>query len=303
MNTLENDYLKAEILPEAGASLVSLAGKVNGNWQTLMRLTSPQAIQDLNAWEMASFILAPYSNIIPGGLFRFRGQAYTLKTNYEGEAAIHGDVYRHPWKVDEASSGYLACQLDSRQVSDFNYPFPLVVEVHYALRAEMLKIWLSMTNVGKNPMPAGLGIHPFFNRQFAGTEDAAYLQLHATGYYPDNQSPMQDIKPELNFTDISSLGEKNLNHCFGGWDGRARIVYPKSGVEMKLECDDIFGHVVVYNPPEKSYFCVEPVSHANNAFNLADAGQSGTGMKTLRPGERISGTIQLNLIVSKGKSG
>jgi aldose 1-epimerase len=298
MKTLVNDYLRAEVLPDAGASLVSLERKVHGEWKPLMRPTPSQAIEQSNAWEMASFILAPFSNVIPKGSFKFRGNTYQLKPNYNDDSAIHGDAYRHPWKTTEESTTYLVCQLDSRQVVDFNYPFPIVVEVHYSLLGEMLKVFLAVTNTGETPIPAGFGFHPFFNRNFDGNGSPVYLQLNAAGVYPDFNKPMQALTPELNLSDLSLLGKKDLNHCFGGWNGRAKMIYPEAKVELRMACDVIFSHVVVYNPPEASYFCVEPATHANNAFNLAEAGIAGTGMRVLTPGERMGGNIELMVLAS-----
>ena len=146
-------------------------------------------------------------------------------------------------------------------------------------------------------MPAGLGYHPFFNRCFNGqAEWPAQLQFHAAGVYPALPSgPMLPVPAWQDFSAPALLGERELNHCFGGWDGRARIVYPGAGVELALDCDPVFGHVVVFTPRGESYFCVEPVSHANNAFNLAAKGQADTGMRVLAPGETLGGMFRLGV--------
>ena len=41
------------------------------------------------------------------------------------------------------------------------------------------------------------------------------------------------------------------------------------------------GFLVVYTPPGEDFFCAEPVSNATDAFNLAAAGRTDTGMLVL----------------------
>jgi aldose 1-epimerase len=50
---------------------------------------------------------------------------------------------------------------------------------------------------------------------------------------------------------------------------------------------------VVYTPPGEAFFCVEPVSHITDAFNLAAAGRTDTGMLSLLPGESVRATLTL----------
>ena len=297
MILLQNQFLRAEFAPEAGASLVSLSTHQPGGWTRLTRLTPPPAIQARDAWSMASFILAPFSNFIPGGRFEFAGQSLQLGCNL-ADSAIHGDAYRHPWQVTAARPDRLVCRLDSTRIPDFNFPFSLALEATYTLAGLTLESALALTNTGPRPMPAGLGFHPFFNRILPGPEAAAAtLQFQARGVYPPLPSgPMQPVPPHQDFSTPVVAAGRDLNHCFGGWDGRARIHYPAAGLALDLECSSLFGHLVVFIPPGEDYFCVEPVSHANNAFNLAAHGQPDTGLRILAPGETLSGSFKITLL-------
>ena len=91
---------------------------------------------------------------------------------------------------------------------------------------------------------------------------------------------------------IKPLRTPNLDHCYTGLtENRIRLIYPRSGVEVRFEFDENFSHTVVYAPnredgsPE-SFVAVEPVTHATNGFNLHEAGQEGSGVQVLEPGER-----------------
>jgi aldose 1-epimerase len=82
-----------------------------------------------------------------------------------------------------------------------------------------------------------------------------------------------------------------LDHAFAGWDGRAVIEWPERGDRLVLTAGPDLSTLIIYTPPGKDFLCVEPVSHCVDAFNLAAAGVSGTGMRVLRPGEVWSASI------------
>ena len=86
------------------------------------------------------------------------------------------------------------------------------------------------------------------------------------------------------------MGEPRLDNCFKGWNGTARVVFEAEKVALTMEADPIFGHLVVYVPPGRDFFAVEPVSHVNNAVNRPDIADSG--LKVLRPGERMTAAVR-----------
>jgi aldose 1-epimerase len=56
--------------------------------------------------------------------------------------------------------------------------------------------------------------------------------------------------------------------------------------------DPVLGHLVIYTPEGENFFCVEPVSHSVDAFNLAEAGVPDTGTVVLDPGESLRGRVE-----------
>ena len=72
-----------------------------------------------------------------------------------------------------------------------------------------------------------------------------------------------------------------LDNCFDGWDGRAAITWPKRRLQLALEASQPFRHLVIYVPPGRDFFCVEPVSHANGLV----------GLRPLGPGATLAGEI------------
>jgi hypothetical protein len=61
----------------------------------------------------------------------------------------------------------------------------------------------------------------------------------------------------------------------------------------RIEADPVFGHLIVYVPPARDFFAVEPVSHMNNAVNRPDV--TDNGLRHLAPGERLTGSVRFSV--------
>jgi aldose 1-epimerase len=88
-----------------------------------------------------------------------------------------------------------------------------------------------------------------------------------------------------------------MDNGFGGWSGEATIHWPESGLTLAIEADPaLFRHLVVFIPPGLDFFCVEPVSNANDGFNLFERGVEGTGVRVLEPGESLRGEVRFRVV-------
>ena len=54
-------------------------------------------------------------------------------------------------------------------------------------------------------------------------------------------------------------------------------------------------YLVVYTPPERDYFCVEPVSHVSNAIHMAEP--AAHGLVALAPGATLEASLRLDVAV------
>ena len=88
----------------------------------------------------------------------------------------------------------------------------------------------------------------------------------------------------------------DLDHCFGGWDGRAELHWPETDLTLAIEATPALQHLVIYVPPGQDFFCVEPVSHANDGFNLFERGIDRTGVRVLAPGEKLGASVRLRVV-------
>jgi aldose 1-epimerase len=104
------------------------------------------------------------------------------------------------------------------------------------------------------------------------------------------------ISSTLDFRQLRPLNDAPpLDNLFRGRQGDrpARIVYAGQNIEVSIHADPIFEHFIVYSPPGKPFFAVEPVTNANDGFNLFEQNIAGNGVFVLEPGEEKSGVIRL----------
>ncbi len=87
------------------------------------------------------------------------------------------------------------------------------------------------------------------------------------------------------------LQEQGYFGHFSEWNGYAEIGYPTGTVEMRTTSE--LSHLVCFMPKYAQYLCVEPSSHVINGFNLTAVGGVDPGIRTLSPGERMCGNIEL----------
>jgi aldose 1-epimerase len=295
--TLETEALRATVLPEAGASIVGLAVRLRDEWVPVMRETPPAALQSLNSSDMASFVLTPYSNRIEDARFTFAGREYRLRPNTPDGHAIHGDVRKRPWRVRSAERDRIALSFDSRDFPDVNFPFPFAVDLDYALAGDRFETEVALLNTGGSPMPAGVGFHPYYRRALLDPGEQVELEARVAAVYPElvPTTGPRPLRAHEDFSRSRPLGDADLDACFAGWDGRARITWPRSGVVAEIECDAPLGHLILFTPPGKRFFAVEPVSNANNGFNLLAAGVEGAGVVVLGPAEELRARYRLRL--------
>lgn len=299
---LKNTHLRATIDPEQGTSLHSFQVYRQERWLPLMpEVDNPTC--DLAA---ASFLMIPYSNRIADGAFTFAGASYQLQNGEQH--AIHGDVRKRPWRIEEQGPQRLVCSFSSAEQarneggSAVNWPWPFAVRAEYELADHTLHQRLTLTNRADSPMPAGCGWHPFFNRALTRADELVLLHFQVQSAYPDGygnripSGPAQPLASHQDFRSESPLTPDNfLDTCFHGYDGQGHIAWPESGIGLRFACSNNCAHLILYNPAEKPYFAVEPVTNANDGVNLYARGDQTSGIAILEPGQSIEAAFSLSV--------
>jgi len=165
----------------------------------------------------------------------------------------------------------------------------------YRLEGERLETRLRLTNTGERDMPAGLGLHPYFQRQLASSDEVA-LQFTAAARYvlDDANLPTGELlRPagKLDFRSGRVVGDAELDDLYRGWSGPVILNYPGVG-NVELSADPVFSHLIVFTAQDGS-LAVEPVTHATDGFNLRSRGFGGSGVQVVAPGEVLEGSVWL----------
>lgn len=294
---LANDRLRLEVSPDIGGSIASLAAWIDGSWLPVLRPTPADALSRGRSSPFASYALVPWSNRVRDARFRFDGRDVQLRPNTAERHAIHGEVRDHPWRIESREAHGLSLSFDSRDRKDIGFPFPFTSTLSFSVNGPTASMGVSVTNAGNAPMPAGVGFHPYFLRALRVPGEEPLVRMNAPEVYGEllPRDAAAPVGPDLDFRLDRPLGGRPIDHCFAGWDGRAEIRWPASGVRAALEASEPFRHVVLYSPPAEPFFALEPVSHANDGFNLLASGIPGSGVRVLEPGETLDGIVRLTV--------
>lgn len=248
----------------------------------------------------ASFPLVPFSGRVGRARFRFAGRVRHLPPNFAPEPhAIHGQGWTSAWAVQAAGETMLELELlhDAPDAA-FRYRAVQVFRLH----PDHLELELGVTNRAGEAMPFGIGHHPYFTGR-----DEALLSAEVGGVWlPDDTNLPQRLEPVpalWSFHRRRPVAELVLDHNFQGWAGFARVDWPAAGRALAIEAAAPLRHLVVYVPEGADFFCVEPVSHVGDGFNLMDAGVAGTGVQVLGPGETLRGTVRFRPLRTPGPTG
>jgi aldose 1-epimerase len=280
--------LELGVCPRAGGSLTSLrlAGR------DLLRPATARFFTSGDPVEASSFPLVPFSNRIENGVLVFRGRRYTLPRNMGSEPhSIHGQGWQQPWRAVEQTPTGIALELEHEVQGT---PFRYRARQQLTVAADGIELGLELVNEGREPMPAGLGFHPYFERGSGPTLEA---ELECVWLPDELKIPRAaaSLPVPWDFSSPRPLDGVDLDHCFGGWQRRARLCWPRDGLVLELVADPPLDCLVLYVPPRETYFCVEPVSHVPDAFNLWERGVAGTGTRILEPGQDLRVRLELRI--------
>ena len=259
-----------DINPALGGSVARLTR----NGQDVLRPT-PEGATD--ALQTSCFPLVPFCNRIRDGKFVFEGHKVKLPPNLgDHPHALHGQGWRNAWSIIEASPTRAVL---SYHHAPGDWPWDYEATLVYELRADGLRCFLSVRNLSRITMPAGLGFHPYFNRlpesRLKATVDGIWrsddeclpISWHAGVLRKD----WTHGEPVAHYVTI--------DHCYTGFKGRAEI-YDGDRLTHTMRASPDCHWLHIFVPLGDTYFCVEPVNHMPDPFN-----QPNSGLKSLKAGE------------------
>ena len=248
--------------------------------------------------DAASFPLVPYVNRIRGGRFSFRGREIRIEPNMAGDPSpLHGQGWLSPWEVEEAGEAHAVL---SYRHAAAEWPWDYEARQEIALDPKRLTIRLTCLNASSEPMPGGLGQHPYFP---CGPETLLDTRVGHAWTIDEHVLPVEKVPSEGRF-DLRRrrVCAQDLDHGFDRWGGLAWIADPRWPYELLLS-STAAGFFQLYSPTEGGIFVPEPVTHANAALNAPEADWPELGMRVLEPGKSMSLDMRLEIIPKSGRSG
>lgn len=267
--------------PDLGASVTSLTWR----GRDVLRPAPDNLDSPLAA---SSFPLAPYANRIDDGVFAFEGRAVRLPaTPGFAPHALHGVGWRARWNVLRVHGGMVDLVLAAEAGPE--WPWAWTASHRLSLSEDGLEMSLTIANEDAAPMPAGLGLHPYF-----AVEPSTRLQLSAPKVWltdaceiPERLAAAGEV---IDWSEAAAVAEAPfVDHAYADWDGRAALLH--DGWRVDLTASPNARWAQVYAPRGESFVCVEPVTHRPDAHN-APAGED-SGLTVLAPGGLLTLTARI----------
>jgi aldose 1-epimerase len=277
---LKLDSLEADLAPETGGSIAAF----RRGGRAIFR-EADEGAGDVLA--MGEFPMAPYVNRIAQGRFCWRNETITLPQNADGQPhPLHGIGWRAKWACERLTPHAAVMTLDAP--ASVAWPWRVAMAREVRLRPDGIQIGFKVTNADARPMPASIGLHPYF------PADSATVRLAVAAQVLADESGIPVRRERTEVIDMLAKGAPAealaLDHCFSGWDGSAEIVWPD--MTLRIATEPPQGFVQIYTPPGERWFCLEPQSAMPDAVNQALEG----GVRELDPGDSLAFTTRLTVL-------
>ena len=233
--------------------------------------------------------LAPWANRLSEDAFFANGKKCRLNRDLgnirgdQNQNPIHGLLnFSADWSVTgvgaDSNSASVTSRLDFWKYPEMmaQFPFAHTIEMTYRLHEGVLEVRTTIENLSADPMPVGIGYHPYFQLHDA-PRDQWKVHLAARDHLALSKMliPTGERKP-VEFSDPLPLAGVALDDVFGGLvrDAAERATFFVEGAHEKISVTygPKYTVAVVYAPAGRQFICFEPMSAITDGFNLAHAG-------------------------------
>lgn len=333
-------FTSAQILPGRGMMTLQVRAHLPGQGEVDLLEAPPLAraadfftsassdFPSNGSYLIGGAFLLPFANRIRGELSadgrtiqaRILGKIIRLPANAGGKRqgaeryAMHGLILDarvaglRRWTTDEQDS--VAATLDA---GDFQHQWPSKTEVTFenVLTSISFSVALTARNVGHEPLPMGIGWHPYFVLP-SGRREQARLRMPARGRALvndyDEVLPTGEVQSlagtpyDFSMPGGRPLGNLYLDDCFVDLERTAEghavaeVVDPAASYGLRVVA--ISPHIQafqVYGPPEKGFIVIEPQFNRADPFGSQWEPEESTGMVIMAPGESVTYSARLEL--------
>jgi aldose 1-epimerase len=262
-----------DIAPLAGGGIARL------DWRgfEILRPALAGAIEARDPLGLSCFPMTPYVSRITDGVFTWGEVTTAIAPNMSGGAhPLHGIGWRKAWRIIDQSDKHISLGLNHG--GDADWPWAFSTRQDFVLHEDHMAHILSVTSKDLPTFPSSLGPHPYFK---AG---GAIISFEAEALWEISGESLPTHKARPAVVEALAKGARanslDLDHCFEGWNGVARIAWPSHQVRIEASC--ALGNTPIpctrlqlYTPKGEAFFCLEPVTARCVAFSEPDPALHG----------------------------
>lgn len=275
--TYSGASVEAEFLPELGARLHRL--RVFG--RDLLRTPDDLRAYAREPFFWGSFVMAPWCNRIEAGTVRAGSREVRLGPNFPDGTAIHGQVYGLPWELQHDGT------LRVRGGGD-RWPWDYEVAQRIEVADGQLRLDYVLANRSTDPMPAGIGMHPWFRRPML-------VAIRGDAVYGQNTETPSEPEPVHGRFDLRTLREMP-DDLDSTWTKLARppvqLRWPTLGVQARMDVTAPEVFIVAASPASLEAIAVEPQTHVPQGLRRLVNHEPGA-LAMLGPDESLGMTVEL----------
>ncbi|HTE64692.1 MAG TPA: hypothetical protein VK736_00335 [Candidatus Binatia bacterium] len=272
-----DDTIEVVILPDVGARLHRL--RVDGH--DLLRTPADPSDHVRDPFSWGAYVMAPWCNRIEVGSVQVGARRVTLDANFPDGSAIHGQVYARPW--EQADEGRFLIRAGGD-----GWPWEYEVGLHVAIVDRSVRIEQTLTNLASDPMPAGIGLHPWFRRPLL-------VAIRGDVVYAVNTATEPQPEPVNGPFDRRQIGEMAAD-LDSTWtdlpDVPVELRWPTLGLRASIRINAPSRYVVAANPSQVDAIAVEPQTHAPQGLRRTLNGEPG-GLTILDPVSALSLILEI----------
>jgi len=274
---IADDRIEVVILPEVGARLHRL--RVDGH--DLLRTPPDPADHVRDPFFWGAHVMAPWCNRIEASAVSVGSRRVALEANFPDGSAIHGQVYARPWERVEEGRFLIRGGGDG-------WPWEYEVGLHVVIVDGSVRIEQTLTNLAIDPMPAGIGLHPWFRRPLL-------VAIRGDLVHAVNTASEPQPEPVLGPFDLREMGEM-AGDLDATWtrltDVPVELRWPTLGLGTQMQITASMRYVVAASPIHLDAIAVEPQTHAPQGLRRMLNGEPG-GLVMLHPGEVLRLTVEM----------
>ncbi|HYM53593.1 MAG TPA: hypothetical protein VEW45_09020 [Candidatus Dormibacteraeota bacterium] len=274
---LGDDTIEVVILPEVGARLHRL--RVAGH--DLLRTPADPSDHLRDPFLWGAYVMAPWCNRIEVGTVRAGSRRVALDANFPDGSAIHGQVYARPWQR-RGEGGFLI------RAGGDGWPWEYEVGLRIEIVDRSLRIEQTLTNLAEDPMPAGIGLHPWFCRPLL-------VAIRGEVVHRVNAASQPQPEQVSGSFDLRQMGEMAAD-LDATWarlaDPPVELRWPTIGLGATMRITAPEPHVVAASPSGLDAIALEPQTHAPQGLRRMLNGEPG-GLALLQPGATLSLTVAM----------